>query len=264
MLTLQQIEQQYPESLRSFKRGMLREYLQYKILEIIFNSAYATKLSFLGGTALRLIYNNSRFSEDLDFDNFELTDNEFEALAKKVQAGLEAQGLKVEMNTAGKMAFRCNIRLPEILFVNDLSPHPGEKILIQIDSFAQGFTYTPEKKILNKFDVFSEIFVTPAPLILSQKIYAALNRKRLQGRDFYDIVFLSSLAKPDFGYLKEKLGVGSQEALKDRLLAQAKEIDWPKLTREVEPFLFESKDSRKIEMFVEFIKQVDWDPRSII
>lgn len=49
MLTLAQIVQQYPENLRPFKRGILREYLQYKILEIIFASQYARKLVFLGG-----------------------------------------------------------------------------------------------------------------------------------------------------------------------------------------------------------------------
>ena len=69
MLSLQEIEKYYPEKLKKFKRNILREYLQYKILQIIFNSEYANKLSFLGGTALKIIYDNSRFSEDLDFDN---------------------------------------------------------------------------------------------------------------------------------------------------------------------------------------------------
>ena len=36
MLDLKQIESFYPEYLRSFKRNLLREYLQYKILEAIF------------------------------------------------------------------------------------------------------------------------------------------------------------------------------------------------------------------------------------
>lgn len=63
MLTLQQIEQQYPEALRPFKRGLLREYLQYKILEIIFASEYAAKLSFLGGTARRITLYISRIKK---------------------------------------------------------------------------------------------------------------------------------------------------------------------------------------------------------
>ena len=70
MISLHNIEQFYPENLRGFKRNMLREYLQFKILEIIFNSRLAPKLSFIGGTALRIVHENTRFSEDLDFDNF--------------------------------------------------------------------------------------------------------------------------------------------------------------------------------------------------
>jgi len=65
MLNLKEIEQYYPDNLRGFKKNMLREHLQYKILEIIFNSKVANKLSFLGGTALRVVYNNTRFQKIL-------------------------------------------------------------------------------------------------------------------------------------------------------------------------------------------------------
>ena len=68
MLDLKQVESFYPESLRPFKRNLLREYLQYKILEIIFGSEFGEKLVFMGGTATRIIHENTRFSEDLDFD----------------------------------------------------------------------------------------------------------------------------------------------------------------------------------------------------
>jgi len=71
------------------------------------------------------------------------------------------EGLKVEIDTVSKGAYRCRVRLPDILFINELSSHQEEKILIQIDSLAHEFEYQPERKILNKFDVFSEIFVTP-------------------------------------------------------------------------------------------------------
>lgn len=70
MLSLSQIASYYPEPLRGFSRFIIREYLQYKILQIVFDHAtYARKLCFLGGTCLRLVHGNTRFSEDLDFDN---------------------------------------------------------------------------------------------------------------------------------------------------------------------------------------------------
>lgn len=255
MLTLAQIQQQYPLNLHPFKRGMLREYLQYKILEIIFASRYASKLSFLGGTALRLIYGNTRFSEDIDFDNFGLTDQEFQDLSAKIKDGLEAQGLVVEMDTVSRNAYRCNVRLPDILFANELSAHRQEKILIQIDSEAQGFEYEPDKKILNKFDVFSEIFVTPTDILFSQKIYAGINRKRAKGRDFYDMVFLSALAKPNYAYLNLKLGVDNEVMLKDKLKESFKHLDFKALGEDVRSFLFNPSDVRKVELFADFILQ---------
>ena len=256
MLTLQQIEQQYPEFAgRPFKRNLLREYLQYKILEIIFNSEYAPQLSFLGGTALRIVYGNARFSEDLDFDNFGLNETEFDGLAQKVRAGLEAEGLKVEVDTTAKGAYRCRVRLPNILFVNELSPHQEEKILIQIDSAPHHFAYKPDRKGLNKFDVFSEIFVTPPDILLSQKICAAIGRKRAKGRDFYDIVFLLSFVKPNYGYLKARLGIGDGESIRKKLLESIAEFDFKELGQDVQHFLFNAKDTRKVELFREFMAQ---------
>ena len=255
MLTLPQIVEQYPEPLRPYKRAMLREYLQFKILEIIFASEHANKLAFLGGTALRIVYNNTRFSEDLDFDNFSLKEGEFEALSATVQKGLEAEGLKVEMNFAGKDAYRCNIRLPGILYANDLSPHDGEKILLQIDSLAHGFDYHPDKKILNKFDIFSEIFVTPIDILLSQKMYAAVNRKRAKGRDFFDIVFLLSLTTPNYPYLQLKLGVDNPSALRHLVLDAVKEFNFIELGKDVQNFLFNPADAKKVELFREFITE---------
>jgi len=117
MLALDQIKEQYPLSLRQFEKRILREYLQYKILEIIFDSKskISAKLSFLGGTALRIIYGNQRFSDDLDFDNFGLTKLEFQNLAESIKVGLELQGIKTQADVSFKGAYRCNLRFPEIL-----------------------------------------------------------------------------------------------------------------------------------------------------
>jgi predicted nucleotidyltransferase component of viral defense system len=67
MLSFAQIQQFYPPQLHSFGSFLLREYLQYKILALIFNSDFATKFAFLGGTCLRIVHQTNRFSEDLDF-----------------------------------------------------------------------------------------------------------------------------------------------------------------------------------------------------
>jgi len=189
MLSLKDIERYYGKKERPFKRNILREYLQYKILEIIFNSKYAQDVVFLGGTALRIVYNNTRFSEGLDFDNFKLSESEFKDLVNEVKKGLEFQGYKVKVKNVFKGAYRSYIKMPEVLFNNKISDLREEQIMIQIDTVPQVFEYKKDLKILNKFDVFTQIYTTPINILLSQKIYAALNRPRPMGRDFLILFF---------------------------------------------------------------------------
>ena len=82
------------------------------------------------------------------------------------------------------------------------------------------------------------------------------NRKRAKGRDFYDIVFLSSLAKPNFEYIKIKLGAKDVESLRKKLLDRIKALDFKELGRDVKPFLFNADDVRKVELFPEFLAQI--------
>lgn len=255
MLSLQDISAQYPEFLRKFTNHLLREYLQVKILGIVFNSVFASKLSFFGGTALRLIYGNTRFSEDLDFDHFGLQREEFDTLAKKVQIGLEENGFKTRITTVSKGAYRCHVRFPGVLFLQKLSPHPEENILIHIDSASHGFSYRPDKKALNKFDVVSEIFVTPPDILLSQKIAAALGRKRAKGRDFYDIIYLLSFTKPNYGYLQQKLNITDPDILRQKLIHHVKTLDLKHLGYDVQKFLFNPNDTQKIELFPKLIAE---------
>lgn len=255
MISLHNIEQFYPENLRGFKRNILREYLQYKILEIIFNSRLAPKLSFIGGTALRIVHENTRFSEGLDFDNFNLDESDFIKLSKEIVSGLQMEGYSVEIRNVLKRAFRCYIRLPEILFDQNLSNLKSEKILIQVDTEPHGFSYTPDPVFLNKFDIFTQIAVTPPDILLAQKFYALLNRKRAKGRDFYDVIFLLQKTKPNYDYLKQKTGIADPQALKKALLGHLKSMNLKDLARDMEPFLFQPSDSKKIVSFLEYIKQ---------
>jgi predicted nucleotidyltransferase component of viral defense system len=259
VLELQQIKKEYSEPLQGYERAIVREYLQYKILQAIFESKQASHLSFLGGTALRIVHGNSRFSEDIDLDNFGLSWQAFGELVQRVKLFLELEGFLVETNMIAKEAFHCDLRFPELLFMQGLSPHQQEKILIQLDTTAQGYNYPPEIKILNKFDVFTEIRVTPLNILLSQKIYTAVNRKRPKGRDFYDITFLFSKTKPDFGYLNQKFGITSPERLRKEFLLKTENFDFNALAEDVAPFLITKEQVKRVVKFREFWKQVEME-----
>jgi len=256
MISLDQILAQYPEHLRGFRESILKEYLQFKILKSIFDSQYARKLAFLGGTALRIIYGSTRFSEDLDFDNFDLRESEFIDLSKVIQSDLALEGLEVEISIVTRSAYRIKIRIPKLLFDTGLSPMHDQKILIQVDTVPQNFSYEPEKPLLNKFDVFTQINVVPKDLLFAQKIYAAVNRKRAMGRDFFDIVFLHGIgAKPNFEYLKKNIQIDKQPDLKKFLLEKTAHLDFADLASDVEPLLFNPKDKQKVLLFREFLEQ---------
>lgn len=256
MLDIKQIENFYPENLRAFKRYLLREYLQYKILESVFDSKFGEKLAFMGGTAIHIIYQNNRFSEDLDFDNLGLDQENFERLIELIKKKLKLEGYAVETRNVFKGAYKSYITIPDVLFENGLSRHKEEKLLIQIDAEPQRFDYQPDKIIINKFDVFLRINVVPIDILLAQKIYAIFKRKRLLGRDFYDTVFLFGRTKPNFKYLKLKLEIEKLTDLKTNLLLKCKNLDFKQLAKDVEPFLFTASDSKKVLFFCDYIKSL--------
>ncbi len=256
MQTLAEIENNYPENLRGYKRFILKEYLQYKLLQIIFDSEYAQQLCFLGGTCLRIVHGNTRFSEDLDFDNFQMGEDAFGKLSVVLKKKLEQEGYKIEMKTVYKGAYHCYIRFPEILSREGLSGHKEERILIQLDTEPQHFNFEPATFILNRFDVFTQIFVTPPDILLAQKFFAICNRGRNKGRDFFDVVFLLSLVdKPNYDYLQLKLNVSNAKELKAKVLDRCSKLNMEEMAKDVAPFLFDPTDVKKVLLFPQLIKQ---------
>lgn len=257
MLDFDQIKNQYSPQLQGFQRAILREYLQYKILQAVFESKQASRLSFLGGTALRIIHGNTRFSEDIDLDNFGLSWQAFGDMIQKVRRFLELEGFDVEIREVARGAYHCYLRFPQLLYEQGVSAHPDEKILIQVDTAAQGYDYQPQLVVLNKFDIFTQIRVTPLEVLLSQKIFTAINRKRAKGRDFYDITFLFSKTKPDFSFLEQKMAIHSPAELRDVLLEKIAGCDFEALAKDVAPFLVSQDEVKRVLLFRQFWQQVE-------
>jgi predicted nucleotidyltransferase component of viral defense system len=257
MLDFQQIKNQYPEGLQGFERAILREYLQVKILQAIFESKQASQLVFIGGTALRILHDNQRFSEDIDLDHFDLSWDAFAEMIHTVERFLILDGFVVEVHEVAKGAFHCYLRFPELLYGQGLSPLLGQKLLIRLDSAAQGYAYQPDVKILNKFDVFTEVRTAPLPLLLSHKIYTAINRKRPKGRDFFDITFLLARTKPDYGFLDQKMGVNSPEHLREALLEGIESFNFDALAEDVAPFLIDMAELKRVRLFRTYWEQAD-------
>ena len=257
MMLLSEIQKSYPANLHGRSAFLLREYLQYKILELIFTSRFAEKFAFLGGTCLRIVHDNQRFSEDLDFDNFNLSESDFEAVSGIISKGLEREGYRIEMRNVIKGAYHCYIRFPGILFDAGLSGHREARILINLDTEPQHFSFDVETKFLNRFDVFTTVRTTPLDLLLSQKICAITGRKQPKGRDFFDSVFLFGRTKPNYTFLSQKLGIETPEQLRTHLSEVCKSFDFKVLAEDVQPFLFNPADIKRVLLYMEYLAEVE-------
>jgi len=258
MLDIRQIESFYPENLRPYRRNLLREYLQFKILETIYDTGFGRKLIFMGGTAIHLVHGNTRFSEDLDFDNRGLEKSDFDSLTTAVKMTLSRMGYKVECRNVYRSAFRSYLKFSDILYELKISGHRQEKLNIQIDTEPQKFEYEPDRFILNKFDVFQRISVVPSDILLAQKIYCIFSRPRSMGRDFYDSVFLLGKTNPNMDYLREKMGIKNGKELKSQLMTKCESINFAKLAKDVEPFLYDPKQTKRVLHFFEYIQTLDF------
>ena len=249
MKPLADIEPQFPEHVHAKKLFMLREYLQYEILKILFNSKYGHRYTFLGGTCLRIAYNTDRFSEDLDFDNRDLTVEEFEETMRIVKRGLELIGYETTIRNVYKGAYHCHLKLPGLPHRYGLSGHKEAKLLIKLDTEKQHYDYKPQLHELKKFGVHTDILIVPLDLLASMKIAAVMGRKRPKGRDYYDLSYILERATPEYGYLDDRFGVTDAEGLRELVNERIAPFDFGALANDVRPFLFLAEDIERVRNF---------------
>ncbi len=264
MINLNEIVRQYPAGLQKpeFFEQLVKEYLHHQMLRIVFNNKFAKKIQFLGGTALRYFYDIRRFSEDLDFDCFDLSKDEFIEMTNMVEKGIRDQGYDIIIEDKEKYAklkaFRRVFVFPELKYNLGLSQQMEAKFFIKIETEPHDFNYTPDMKILNGFGISSVVRTVPLSIMFSSKISAAIRRSK--DRDFYDVIHLIGFASPDFRYLKEKCGISNPEQLKTALLKAAKDRDLEnRKVFDCEHMLFEKTEIDKLRSFTSYIKHFDFE-----
>ena len=246
MIDLNYINSFFPAQIAgnaTFQKHILKEYVQLMVLDYLATSPYISKLAFIGGTSLRLIKGIDRFSEDLDFDCKDLTDDEFKEMTDRVLTFLHRSGINVEArdkSTPKLSAFRRNIYFPKFLFELGLTGH-------QLD---QGVNYPIEKKHVQRCGFFFPLPVPPDSVLLSMKLSALLARTK--GRDFYDTMFLMQQTKPSYEFLSARVGINTPDELKKAILNKLKTIDLNVKKRDFEHLLFNVNAGEKILLFEEF------------
>jgi len=254
MLTLPQLKQYYLDTKTAPAKSILVEYLQYEILDSLYKQKKSSQLSFIGGTAIRIVRDGNRFSEDLDFDNFGLSFPDFQELMDEVIVDMKLKGFVMEARLIEKGAYHCYIKFPHLLQQAGLSSAFQEKILVRIDTVRKEKVFEPEIYTLNKFDMYRNILTNPIDIALSQKLITILERKREKGRDFYDASFLYGKTQPDFVYIEKALSI-TKETFIQKLLERCENLDYAFLAKDVEPFLIDPAQSDRVVHFKEFIQK---------
>lgn len=260
MIRLEQIKNFFPEGIQKnpiFNKYIVKEYIQLLILDYLSGTSFIKKITFIGGTNLRLIKGIDRFSEDLDFDCRNLSKEEFVDLTNHVIQRLKRNGFRVlvkDRESEKLQAFRSSICFPEFLFDLGLTGHKEERFLIKIESQDQKVNYQNQVVNIKGCGFFFPFPAPPDSVLCSMKIAAMLSRQK--GRDFYDVIFLLSQTEPDYSYLSEKCGIHNLSELKSAVNDMLKKTDLTFKKRDFEHLLFNKDRSNIILRFGEFINNL--------
>ena len=75
------------------------------------------------------------------------------------------------------------------------------------------------------------------------------------GRDFFDVVFLLGKAGVNIDYLNRKMSIRNKKELRDRLLLRSAQLDFSRLAKDLEPFVYSKKEMDRVLMFPDFVRQ---------
>lgn len=258
----------------------LKEIYQEIALSGLARSDFFKIAAFQGGTALRIVHQLKRFSEDLDFltlNPYELF--KWEGYLKAITLEFESFGVNLEIKNraeatgAVKTAFLKEDSFARVLELTyDRLPSDEQKIIVklEIDTIPpQGSGYA------NAFLTYPypfSILVQDLPSLFASKCHAILCRKYDKGRDWFDFLWYLSRKTPiNFTFLKNALHQSGpfkgnnipndRNWLQDQLEKKVFSIDWKAARRDVENFLRAEErkyvENWSYELFQNQIKQIE-------
>ncbi len=249
MLDLQNIRAFYPGFPESPDTDiqLYKEYLELMVLDYLSSHPLIGRLTFIGGTALRLLRQIDRFSEDLDFDCKNLSQEEFANLTDDVVRFLGRNGLPAvakEKESDALTAFRRTIQFPQLLYDLGLSPYREKKFVLKIEAQDQGVDYPRELFTVSRDGFYFRIPSPSDATLYAMKLSTILHRGK--GRDFYDAMFLRSRSEPDMNYLSQREGITTPEELSHRMKQVCDRTDFKLKAQDFKYLLFRPENSSRI------------------
>jgi len=249
---LKQLVQEKPNSL--LKKSVTREYLQARVLQALQDHGVFLNWAFLGGTALRFIYNIPRYSEDLDFSLIDSSKTcRFEEVLRKIKLSFESENYDISIKVSPtRTVMSAFLKFPGLLGELGISPHRDEVLSIKFE-----IDINPPKgaelstTIVRHFVTVNVNHYDKASL-LAGKLHAVLSRQYTKGRDLYDLVWYLSdrtWPAPNYRLLNAALeqtawkgGRVDKDNLKDILVGRISELQWRKVKDDLLPFLERPQD----------------------
>lgn len=168
--------------------NIVREYLQHLFLARLYSLEHSEHILFKGGTALRIVYNSPRFSEDLDFTLVGVLPHEQKSFIESkfidVLDHMKSTGIQTELGPkpdATKEGY-----YGEATFT--LYSYPPIVVSINVSSRNGRAAHGEIESIVNDFVPAYNLYRLKQSDLVGEKIDALLDRKK--ARDYYDIYYL--------------------------------------------------------------------------
>lgn len=230
------------------QRNVLKEELQFYVLNFIYHHAKYSDWVMYGGSALRICHGLNRMSVDLDFEVANPVTEEFlNELKKEIEAyftdtyGTSSDFLTIK--TTSRRGLLLRFHIGDELGIE----HPSKQVHVKIDlnNFTAPKTVT-ERQTMNT-DQFSFVIKTyNMSALMASKIAAIFLRRprgvgkeiyEEKGRDIYDLLwYMNKKIIPDFDYLIAKgVDVNNPRALFDKLTLQMSKVSDKNLKQDLTP-----------------------------
>lgn len=269
---IQEMLSKYQIKTSAEAENALKEILQEIALLGLHRANFFEKAAFYGGTALRVLYNLPRYSEDLDFTLFNpISDFQLTPYFGAVKTELESYGFHTEIervnkkiNSEAESAFiKANTKIHFLKietfekFESKIQDPAKLQIKFEVDTEpAIDFEYEPRYLLApTSFPVIT----LKKPDLFAGKIHALLFGKwksRIKGRDFYDYVwYLKNKTPVRINYLKVKSiqsghckpnDLQTLDQLKEKLFERFQTINFEEAKKDVSPFI---KDPSELKLW---------------
>lgn len=216
-----------------------KEILHHDIMDVLIKQGVMQRLTFIGGTSLRMCYNSSRLSEDLDFNGgHDFNPSEFEGLESEIQTYIQNKyetEVWVNKPSSEQQGDTVSWKISIVKEANrpDL---PRQKMHIDVCAIP---SFDIEKRpLINHYDIVvpTEGILVPVQSLqetLADKLIAlAYRARRIKPRDIWDIVWIKQRGIDLSKTLVEKKLTARQKQTED--FRQALSIQLAKLMSEDE------------------------------